>query len=55
MGELKDEILIEKEHISTTLESLKEALKRKEKSTIELAAIATFLQNTYNGSDPLTS
>ena len=49
MGELKDEILIEKEHISTTLQSLKEALKRKEKSNIELAAIATFLQNTYNG------
>ena len=49
MGELKDEILIEKEHISTTLESLKEALNRKEKSNIELAAIATFLQNTYNG------
>lgn len=49
MGELKEEVLIEKEHISTTLESLNETLKRKEISTIELAAIATFLQNTYNG------
>ena len=49
MGKLMDEVLIEKEHISTTLESLKEALKREEKSTIELATIATFLQNTYNG------
>jgi len=49
MDDLEEEILIEKEHISTTLESLKNALKRKKKSTIELAAIATFLQNTYNG------
>jgi hypothetical protein len=49
MDDLEEEILIEKEHISTTLESLKKALKRKKKSTIELAAIATFIQNTYNG------
>lgn len=49
MGELEEEILIEKEHISTTLRALRETMKRKEITIVELAAIATFLQNTYNG------
>ena len=49
MGELEEEILVEKEHISTTLRALEETMKRDDKTVIELAAIATFLQNTYNG------
>ena len=49
MGKLQDEFNIEKEHIAITLSSLKMTLKRDEISVIELAAIATFLQNTYNG------
>lgn len=49
MDELLREIQAEKEHILITLQALKEASERKEKTDIELAAIATFLQNTYNG------
>jgi uncharacterized protein YutE (UPF0331/DUF86 family) len=49
MGRLHDEFLIEKEHIKITLRSLRLTLKRDEITVIELAAIATFLQNTYNG------
>jgi len=49
MDELLREVEAEKEHIQTTLQALKEALGRKEKTVVELAAIATFLQNAYNG------
>lgn len=49
MDELFREILAEKEHISNTLHALQEALERKEKTIVELAAIAAFLHNTYNG------
>lgn len=49
MDELNKEILAEKELILETLGSLDEALKRKEKTVIELAGISTFLQNAYNG------
>jgi uncharacterized protein YutE (UPF0331/DUF86 family) len=49
MDELLREISAEREHILNTLHALKEALERKEKTIVELAAIATFLQNTYNG------
>ncbi len=49
MDELLQEIAAEKEHISETLRALQKALERKEKTIIELAAVATFLQNTYNG------
>ncbi len=49
MDELFREVQAEKEHILATLQALKEALERKEKTVVELAAIATFLQNTYNG------
>jgi uncharacterized protein YutE (UPF0331/DUF86 family) len=49
MGELLREILAEKEHILETLQALQEALARKEKTVVELAAIAAFLQNAYNG------
>jgi len=49
MDELFREVEAEKEHILATLQALKEALERKEKTIVELAAIATFLQNAYNG------
>lgn len=49
MDELLREVQAEKEHILATLHALKEALERKEKTVVELAAIATFLQNAYNG------
>ena len=49
MDELFREVEAEKEHILATLQALKEALERKEKTVVELAAIATFLQNAYNG------
>ncbi|HCX90118.1 MAG TPA: hypothetical protein DHT43_06285 [Deltaproteobacteria bacterium] len=53
MDELLREIAAEKEHILETLNALQEALERKEKTVIGLAAIATFLQNTYNGMENL--
>ncbi|MCW3128831.1 MAG: hypothetical protein N2V75_01830 [Methanophagales archaeon] len=49
MDELFREVEAEKELILATLQALKEALERKEKTVVELAAIATFLQNAYNG------
>ncbi|MBA7521649.1 hypothetical protein ES705_13760 [subsurface metagenome] len=49
MDELLREVQAETEHILETLSALNEALKRLEKTIVELAAIATFLQNTYNG------
>ena len=49
MDELLREVQAEKEHILDTLRALNEALGRKEKTVVELAAISTFLQNTYNG------
>jgi uncharacterized protein YutE (UPF0331/DUF86 family) len=49
MGELLREVRAEKEYILDTFRALNEALEREEKTVIELAAISTFLQNTYNG------
>ncbi|UCD84637.1 MAG: hypothetical protein JSU92_00165 [Deltaproteobacteria bacterium] len=49
MDKLIREITAEKEHILETLHALQEALKRKKKTVVELAAIATFLHNTYSG------
>ena len=49
MDELLREVQAEKEHLLATLQALKEALKRKEKTIVEFAAIAAFLQNAYNG------
>ena len=49
MDDLLREVQAEKEYILDTLRALNEALQRKEKTAVELAAISTFLQNTYNG------
>lgn len=49
MDDLLREVQAEKEYILDTLRALNEALQRKEKTVVELAAISTFLQNTYNG------
>ncbi|MGB7533480.1 MAG: hypothetical protein WA977_10985 [Halobacteriota archaeon] len=49
MDDLLREVQAEKEYILDTLRALNEALQRKEKTAVELAAVSTFLQNTYNG------
>ena len=49
MVELARKIAAERENIERTLEDLKEASERNEKTVIELAAMATFLHNIYNG------
>ena len=49
MDELTEQILAEKENVDIALNNLKTAMARKEKTVIELAAIATFLHNIYNG------
>ena len=49
MDDLLREVQAEKEYILDTLRALNEALQRKEKTAVELAAISTFPQNTYNG------
>ena len=49
MDELLREVQAEKEYVLDTFRALNEALQRKEKTVVELAAISTFLQNTYNG------
>jgi len=49
MDKLINEVEAEKEHISKTLKALNKAIKREKTTIIELAAIATFLHNAYNG------
>jgi uncharacterized protein YutE (UPF0331/DUF86 family) len=49
MAELPESILAEQENVETALANLQEALARNSKSVVELAAIATFLHNAYNG------
>jgi uncharacterized protein YutE (UPF0331/DUF86 family) len=49
MDNLSKQIMAEKENVETVLGNLKEAMTRKERSVIELAAIGTFLHNIYNG------
>ncbi len=53
MDELLREIAAEKEYIDQTFTALEEALNRQEKTIVELAAIATFLHNFYNGTENL--
>lgn len=49
MDELTEQILAEKENVDIALHNLGTAMARTEKTVIELAAIATFLHNIYNG------
>jgi uncharacterized protein YutE (UPF0331/DUF86 family) len=49
MGKIPKQILAEKQNAEIALDNLKRAMVRKNRSTIELAAIGTFLHNTYNG------
>lgn len=49
IDELIQEIEAEKEHIIYTLDALRKTLSRKEITFVEIAAVATFIQNAYNG------
>jgi uncharacterized protein YutE (UPF0331/DUF86 family) len=49
MDRLPKQILAEKQNVEEALDNLDKALAIKNKSTIELAAIGTFLHNIYNG------
>ncbi len=49
MASLPEQIEIEKESIVSTLKYLDTVLAREDKTVIELAAIATFIQNVYGG------
>ena len=47
MDEFLEDIAAQKELISNTLRALGEVLSREQRTTIELAAIATFIHNLY--------
>jgi uncharacterized protein YutE (UPF0331/DUF86 family) len=49
MGKIPKQILAEKQNVEVALDNLKKAMARKNRSTIELAAIGTFLHNIYGG------
>ena len=49
MARLPKQIIVEKDNVDKTLANLKEAMERSEISSVELAAIGTFLHNIYNG------
>jgi uncharacterized protein YutE (UPF0331/DUF86 family) len=49
MANLPDKIAAEKENIEMALSNLQTALDKKSKSPLEIAGMATFLHNIYNG------
>ena len=51
MDELPEFISVEREYIERTLSLLDSAMSLSPKSEVELAAIAAFLHNFYNGID----
>lgn len=53
MDDLLREIIAEKERVEATLEALEKTLRRKRRTFVELAAIATCLHNSYSGMENL--
>ena len=49
MVDITRQVAAEKENVEKALSNLRDAMGRREKSVVELAAIATFLHNIYNG------
>ncbi len=49
MDKLLEEILIERDYIEETLDVLREAINRSEKTVVELSAIGASLHHCYNG------
>jgi len=49
MDELLQDVAAEKERIEGTLKALRHVLRRKRRTSIELAATATYLHNVYSG------
>jgi hypothetical protein len=48
-------VAAEAENVEITLKELDSAISRPERTTVELAAIATFVHNTYNGIENILS
>ncbi|MFQ5753531.1 MAG: hypothetical protein ACE5HI_16195 [bacterium] len=53
MDDLLEDIAAEKERLNTTLKALERTLRRKRRTFVELAAIATCLHNAYSGIENL--
>lgn len=53
MDDLLREIAAEKERVEATLSALEKTLRRKRRTFVELAAIATCLHNSYSGMENL--
>jgi len=49
MASLRERVLAERENVELALAGLREALGRSQKTSVELAAAATFVHNVYNG------
>ena len=49
MVDITRQVAEEKENVEKALGTLRDAMGRREKSVVELAAIATFIHNIYNG------